>query len=76
MIWDDKTISTVRELFDAACACTTTQAEADALLAACRADNENADANLGYVIGYADEDTRKRLYGLFRLNHPVFGRPV
>ena len=32
-----------------------------------------ADQNLGYFFGYCDEETRKRLYGLFPVSHPVFG---
>lgn len=75
MIWNGKTISTAGDLFDAANSCKT-QDDANRFLAAYRANNENADANLGYVIGYGDDDTRDRLYRLFRLDHPVFGKPV
>ena len=32
-----------------------------------------ADKNLGYFFGYYDEKTRKRLYKLFPVSHPVFG---
>jgi hypothetical protein len=75
MIWNGKTISTAGDLFDAAASCTTQQ-QADEFLTAYRAHNEHADQNLGYIIGYGDDATRNRLYGLFRLNHPVFGRVV
>jgi hypothetical protein len=75
MEWNGKTIKTAGELFDAAASCHT-QAEADEFLRLYRASNEHADANLGYIIGYGDEDTRKRLYGLFRMGHPIFGQPV
>ena len=75
MHWNGKTITTAGDLFDAAASCHT-QAEADEFLAAYRAHSEHADANLGYIIGYGDDDTRARLYGLFRLNHPIFGEPV
>lgn len=42
-------------------------------LAAYRAVNEHADSNLGYVIGYAGEATRRRMYEAFDLTHPVLG---
>lgn len=29
--------------------------------------------NLGYMFGYYDSDTRKKLYALFPVNHPIFG---
>ena len=75
MIWNEKTIETAGDLFDAAASCRT-QDEADLFLAAYRASSEHADANLGYIIGYGDGETRERLYGLFQLDHPVFGKPV
>jgi hypothetical protein len=73
MDWNGKTIRTAGDLFDAAASCAT-QEQADAFLTGYRAENEHADANLGYVIGYGDEVTRERLYGLFRIGHPIFGR--
>ena len=73
--WREKTISNAGELFNAANACHT-QDDADDFLTAYRAVSEHADANLGYVIGYGDAATRKRLYDLFRLGHPVYGRAV
>ena len=33
-------------------------------------------ADIGYVIGYFDDDTRKRLYGWLKIGHPIFGSPV
>lgn len=75
MIWNGRTISTAGDLFDAAASCRT-EAEATEFLTAYRAENEHADANLGYIIGYGSDDDRKRMYGLFKLNHPVFGKAV
>lgn len=33
-----------------------------------------AHTNLGYIFGYADDEERKRLYSLFPISHPMFGR--
>lgn len=66
---------TIGDLFDAVVSVRTAE-EARAFMESYRAENPHADANVGYVIGYADEDTRRRLYDLFRLVHPVFGVAV
>lgn len=75
MIWNGKKIETVRDLFDAVHGCETRQ-QADEFMAAYRGEREHADANVGYVIGYADEVTRERLYGLFQVGHPITGTAV
>lgn len=34
-----------------------------------------ADKNLGYILGYVEPpEERQRLYGLFPVNHPIFGK--
>lgn len=35
---------------------------------------EFARENLGYMFGYYDPATRERMYALFPVNHPVFGK--
>lgn len=35
---------------------------------------EIARSNLGYIFGYCNSDDRKKLYSLFPVNHPVFGK--
>lgn len=39
----------------------------------CFDDPSIAWSNLGYVFGYYDSDTRKKLYSLFTVDHPIFG---
>jgi hypothetical protein len=73
MIWKDKEIKTIGELFDAVAAVDTPE-QAGEFMRAYRADNEHADASVGYVIGYAGADSRKRLYDLFQLSHPLLDR--
>lgn len=36
-------------------------------------DPEVARQNLGYIFGYADDESRKKLYSLFSVTHPIFG---
>jgi hypothetical protein len=72
MIWNGIDTKTVGGLFDAVCSVTTTE-EAGEFMTALRAENPHADANVGYIIGYGDADTRKRLYDLFQLTHPILG---
>lgn len=33
-----------------------------------------ARENLGYIFGYAGEENRKKLYSMFPVTHPIFGR--
>lgn len=35
---------------------------------------EIAHSNLGYIFGYCDGEDRKKLYSLFSVDHPIFGR--
>lgn len=71
-VWNGKHVITIRDLFDTALEAAKAGKAAE-YLADYRAVNEHADANLGYVIGYADDDTRRLMYEAFDLNHPVFG---
>lgn len=63
---------TVGELFDTAL-WAAKNGRAAAFLAAYRAESEHADANLGYVIGYGDEDSRRLMYEAYNLTHPMIG---
>lgn len=67
---------TIGELLRNAQKCTTRK-EAAAFLRAYEAvEPVHAKQNLGYVIGYCSDDERKRLYDLFDLEHPFFGRMI
>lgn len=35
---------------------------------------EVADGNLGYMFGYCNGEQRKKLYGIFPVVHPAFGK--
>lgn len=49
---------------------------ADEFMRAYRADNDHADANVGYLCGYYGSDTMSEMLRLFRVAHPVFGCPT
>lgn len=72
MTWHDKPVDTIGDLFDAALKAAR-DGEAAAFLSAYRAVNDHADENLGYVIGYGDEDSRRLMYEAFDLTHPMIG---
>ncbi len=36
-------------------------------------DAETADQNIGYILGYYGEHTKKLWYGILDVNHPIFG---
>lgn len=72
-VWRGKPLATFGELLDGACRAQR-DGRASEFLAAYRAHTENADENLGYLIGYVEPAERRReLYAAFNLNHPVFG---
>ena len=64
--------STIGGLFDTALWAAKND-RAQAFLAHYRAESEHADANLGYVIGYGDENSRRLMYEAFDLTHPMLG---
>lgn len=70
--FDGHDYGTIRGLFDTAL-WAAKNGRAQAFLAHYRAESEHADANLGYVIGYGDEDSRRLMYEAFDLSHPVLG---
>lgn len=73
--WDGKTIATVGKLFDGAVSAADA-GRAEEFFAAYARTNTHAAENLGYVIGYGDEATRRKLYDAFKVVHPVFGGVV
>lgn len=73
--WDEKEVATVGDLFDAARKAARDGKAAD-FLAAYEQANEHAHQNLGYVIGYADAETRDFMYREYNLVHPIFNAAV
>lgn len=39
-------------------------------------DNKVADSNIGYILGYYDEDTKILWYNLLDVKHPIFGASI
>ena len=71
-VFEDKEVNTVGELLDAAVE-SMRNGKAAEFLAAYRAVNEHANANLGYVIGYCSDPLRSDLYKAYGVQHPIFG---
>lgn len=36
-------------------------------------DAQTADDNIGYILGYYGEETKKLWYGILEVSHPIFG---
>jgi hypothetical protein len=76
VIWKDKEIVTFGDLADAMRAIVETGTEKDAqeLMSLYRAEEpEFADGNVGYIAGYFDAATAKRIWAWFGTRHPIFG---
>lgn len=72
MNWKGRELATIGDLSDAMEACKTRE-DAQAFMAAYRAENEHADVNIGYLTGYYDWETADRMRDWFGVTHPVFG---
>ena len=70
-IWKGQRVKTYGELGAAAAALTSAE-EGQMFMAAYRSVNEHADANIGYLSGYYDNETANRIKTLTRTAHPVF----
>lgn len=76
MTWKGRELSTVGDLSDVVLRIT---AEDDGLAAhefmtEYRRVNTHADQNVGYLSGYYDPHTTKKVQRLFGVAHPVFGK--
>lgn len=72
-IWDGEPVRTIGDLFNTALKAAREGRAAEYLANYRAANPEHADANLGYVIGYGSEDTRREMYEAFDLTHPALG---
>lgn len=75
--WKGAIVRTWGEIGSALCHLETS-AEAAAFFAAYSAVNEYAARNIGYLMGYYDDASRRRVYALFDaadigVAHPIFG---
>lgn len=59
-IWKGQHLETIGQLLDAVVACETRE-EAQEFMAVYRAVNEHADQNIGYIAGYTDRETMRRI---------------
>ena len=75
MEWNGQQLNTVGELCDAVCAVKTRE-EAQRFMAAYRAENIHASENVGYLAGYYDSETAKRIWDWFECAHPIFGTHI
>jgi hypothetical protein len=78
MNWNGKELDTIGTLFDAIIdiARRDAQGEADQFMAQYRAENEHADANVGYLSGYCGPDEMQTIQRMFQAAHPIFGGHV
>jgi hypothetical protein len=67
-----KAAKTAGEVMNTLIACPTRE-DAVAAMNAFREDNPHADANVGYMLGYYDPATKKRLQEWLSVSHPIFG---
>lgn len=75
MMWNGSPLDTVRDLLDAVTSVTSRE-EAERFMAEYRAENEHAGENIGYIAGYCDAETARRIWDWFGCAHPVFGTTV
>jgi len=71
-IWDGEDLATLGQLFNGAVAAADA-GRAREFYDAYAATNDHAAENLGYLFGYGDAETRRKLYAAFNLTHPIFG---
>lgn len=67
--------STIGEILDQVTAIRT-RAGAREFMAAYVAENPHARENVGYLAGYCDAETARRIWDWFECAHPVFGTRV
>jgi hypothetical protein len=75
MEWNGKQLETIGDLGNAIAAIVRdgTREDAQQFMAAYRAETPHAATNVGYMAGYHDADTARRIWDWFECAHPVFG---
>jgi len=69
--WKGKELVTYGDIMDAILACETPE-EMRACMDAYRAENPHADGSIGYMTGYYDNETAKRVKRWLGVRHPIF----
>lgn len=72
MLWKGKEIKTIEHACNALKDITTKEEAAEYLRLA-KEEGPHAEYNIGYLFGYFNRDTWKRLSDLFGVLHPIFG---
>lgn len=75
MEWNGTEITDVQGLITAICAVKSRE-EAERFIAAYEAENVHARENIGYIAGYCDADTSRRIWDWFGCAHPIFGTRI
>ncbi|MFB5268106.1 hypothetical protein ACE41H_15165 [Paenibacillus enshidis] len=70
MIWKDKELVTVGDLMDSGINACETEEEAKQFMALYRAENLDADNNIGYISGYYSPEEAARIRQWFGVEHP------
>ena len=74
--WRGKTIRTIGDLGDTIISILDdgTQEEARKFMDAYKNSNPYAESNIGYLAGYYDRETARKIWDWFNCSHPIFGR--
>ena len=75
MKWKGKELVTHGDIGEALCALSSAE-EAQAFMAQYREESPHADENVGYLSGYYDIETMRRIQAWCDVEHPIFGRRV
>ena len=74
LIWKEKELTKVRDIIDAACALESKEEGQEFMQLYIEDSGEDvARSNVGYITGYLDEETAKRIMDFCSVTHPIFG---
>ena len=71
MKWKGKELKTAGKLMSAILKCKDKK-EAQKFMKLYRAENESADSNIGYMSGYYDPETARKIKEWCNVKHPIF----
>lgn len=73
--WKGKSLRTIGDLSDAVMQIVRSgrREDAEAFMAAYRAETIHAATNIGYLAGYQDSATARQIWDWFQCAHPIFG---
>jgi hypothetical protein len=76
VIWKGKDLETYGDVLDAMAAITDRDEAQEFKRAYTEQFPDVADNNLGYLAGYCSNDEMLRIFDLFDVEHPIFGRTI